>query len=290
MTALVITNGDVRAVVTATGATLREFSVAGVLYSETFAEGEAPPLGSGAVLVPWPNRVADGRWRGGQLEITESARNNAIHGLVRHQEWAVASHDGSAVRLETEVGTRPGWPFPFRTAITYAVDAAGLTVTHEVANTGTETMPFGVGVHPYPRPGKADAGECLLTLAATTHLPVDAERLLPTGAVEPIDPRLAEGVALREVRLDSAFGGCAPDSDGVVRHWLRGDDGGVLVWADAVFGWVQVFTPPSFPGNDGQAVAIEPMTCPPDALNSGVDLLELAPGATWSASWGLSPC
>jgi aldose 1-epimerase len=37
----------------------------------------------------------------------------------------------------------------------------------------------------------------------------------------------------------------------------------------------------------GRAVAIEPMTCPADALNTGTDLIELKPAASWSGSWGI---
>ena len=51
---------------------------------------------------------------------------------------------------------------------------------------------------------------------------------------------------------------------------------------------MQVFTPETFPGV-GRALAIEPMTCPPDALNSGIDLITLAPGQSWSGRWGLTP-
>ncbi|GAA4411510.1 aldose 1-epimerase family protein [Actinokineospora soli] len=285
-----ITSGDARAVVTGVGAALREFSVAGVHYTETFGADDEPPMGSGAVLAPWPNRVAGARWRGGELEVTEPARGNAIHGLVRRATWRVVERAGDSVRLEVEVGERPGWPHPFRAAMVYAV-GDGLTVTHEITNTGTATMPFGVGAHPYPRPGKADADGCVLRLAATTHLPLDPERMVPVGGQVPIDPALAEGTVLRPLQLDDAFGGCVPGVDGLVRHSLRGPDGGVELWADPVFRWVQVFTPPSFPGReDGRAVAIEPMTCPPDALNSGVDLIELPPGETWSGSWGISPC
>lgn len=287
---LEITLGDARAVVTTSGATLREFSVAGTHYTETFPEDEAPPMGSGSVLVPWPNRVAGAVWPGGELEVTEPARGNAIHGLVRTELWTVVEHAPATLRLEVSVGERPGWPHPFRTAITYALDGRGLTVTHEVVNEGSETMPFGVGTHPYPRAGKADADDCRLRLAATTHLPLDPERMVPTNGQAPIDPAYGDGAPVRPLKLDDAFGGCVPDADGLIRHWLRGDDGGVEVWAEPEFRWVQVFTPPSWPGRShGRAVAIEPMTCPPDALNSGVDLLHLEPGAVWSGSWGIAP-
>ena len=50
-----------------------------------------------------------------------------------------------------------------------------------------------------------------------------------------------------------------------------------------------MFTPSEFPGKGARAVAIEPMTCPPDALNSGVDLLWLSADETWTGRWGIRP-
>ncbi len=286
-----IRSGGARAVVTTRGANLRAYEVDGMPYLETYGAGEDPPMGSGAVLVPWPNRVAGAVWaHGGQerhLEVTEPGRGNASHGLVRHEEWSVLDRQESSVTLSVTVDGRPGWPFRFQATMTYALDERGLAVTHGVRNLGDEPMPFGVGAHPYPRPGDADADDCELSLAATTHLPLDPERMVPTGPAEPVD-RFAK--PLRGVVLDDAFGGCEPGPDGLVRHSLRGAGGGVEVWAEPVFKWVQVYTPESFPGKrNGRAVAIEPMTCPPDALNSGTDLLEVAPGASWSGSWGIAP-
>ena len=91
--------------------------------------------------------------------------------------------------------------------------------------------------------------------------------------------------------LDLPFGGCTPSPDpdagaddgGAerVRHTLLGPGGGVEIWADPVFSWVQVFTSAAFPGRD-RVVAVEPSTCPPNALRTGTDLIALvrkyAPG------------
>ncbi|MGQ0836984.1 aldose 1-epimerase family protein [Actinokineospora sp.] len=291
---LSIRNRDAHAVVTTIGATLRAYEVDGVAYLETFGADEAAPMGSGAVLVPWPNRVAGAVWTHAgerhRLEVTEPARGNASHGLVRREPWTVTAHDADSVSLAVVVEGREGWPFSFRATITYALGDRGLTVTHGLHNLGDHPMPFGVGTHPYPRPGHADPDDCVLRLAATTHLPLDPESMVPTGGPVPITGHdFAAGTPLRDVDLDDAFGGCVPGPDGLVRHSLRGPRGGVELWADPVFGWVQVFTPHAFPGRAGRAVAIEPMTCPPDALNSGIDLLELAPACTWTAAWGLTP-
>ncbi|HEY0454196.1 aldose 1-epimerase family protein [Actinophytocola sp.] len=293
---LEIRSGDARAVVTMIGASLRAFEVAGVPYVETYGPDEVPPLGAGAVLVPWPNRVGGATWSHAgmrqELEVTEPARGNAIHGLVRREPWTVAERTESAVTLAVEIAEAQGWPFPFSTTIEYALEDGGLAVTHTVRNTGGEEMPFGVGTHPYPRPGNADVDDCVLTLAAGTVLPVDPETMVPSGKPQPLDGTDLDfrgGRSLRGVELDTAFGGCVPGEDGLVRHSVTHPGGGVEVWAEPVFGWVQVFTPGEFPGKGARAVAIEPMTCPPDALNSGTDLITVAPGDTWTGRWGIRP-
>lgn len=291
---LEISRGPASAVVNIVGAGLRAFEVDGMPYAETY--DDEPPMGAGAVLVPWPNRVAGATWaQDGErhtLEATESVRGNAIHGLVRNAKWSVVSHEDGAVKLAVEVDGAPGWPFPFRTTVSYELGDAGLTVTHTVENRGDRPMPFGVGTHPYPRPGRVDVDDCVLTLAARTVLPVDLESMIPNG--DPIDVTgtdydFREGRPLRDIELDTAFGGCEPGPDGLIRHSVRGGGAGVEVWAEPEFTWVQVFTTGEFPGKDTRAVAIEPMTCPPDALNSGVDLKWLEPGAGWAGRWGITP-
>ena len=152
-------------------------------------------------------------------------------------------------------------------------------------------MPFGVGAHPYVRVGDTATDDCTLQLAATTALPLEGG--LPTGPAVPVegDTDFRDGRPLKGLALDDAFGGCVPAAgDDLVRHRLLGAAGGVAggveVWAEPAFGWVQVYTPDDHPGR-GRAVAVEPMTCPPDALNSGSGLITIEPGETWQGSWGL---
>lgn len=286
-----------RAVVTEVGASLRAFDVGGVPHVETYGADELPPGGAGAVLVPWPNRVADGQWvldgEPQQLPLSEPARHNAIHGLLRHTAWSVVEHAESTVVLQAMVAAQPGWPVPLLTSVGYSVGDGGLTVTHTMENLGSRATPFGLGVHPYPRAGTAGTDDCSLRLSAATLLPVDADRMVPVRpprALQGDELDFRTGRPLAGLLLDTAFGGAAPASgDEFVRHALTGPDGhGVQLWADPVFKWVQVYTPDDFPGR-GRAIAIEPMTCPPNALNTGTDLLTLHPGETWIAHWGLTP-
>lgn len=294
---LEITQSGSRAVVTTVGAGLRLFEVDGVPYTETFGPDEEPPKGAGAVLIPWPNRVAGARWtHNGQpqdLEITEPSRGNAIHGLVRHETWTVTEHAKSKVTMEVTIDGRPGYPFPFRTTISYELALRGLNVTHTMHNLGEEVMPFGVGAHPYLRPGTLSLADCDIKLSATTAMVLDPVRMIPIG--QPVDTRGTEydfrrGELLCDLQFDHAFGGCKPRGNGLVRHSVGNPRGGVELWADRDFRWVQVFTPFDYPGaRGGFAIAVEPMTCPPDALNSGIDLLHLDPGKSWTGRWGIMP-
>ena len=243
--------------------------------------------------MPWPNRTAGGRWthhgEPQQLVLSEPAAGNAIHGLLRHVLYRPGERSADAVALHAVVPPQPGWPVPLDTSVRFAVSADGLTVTHTVRNVGTEPVSFGVGAHPYLRAGDAATDDCTLTLAATTTLPLDAG--LPTGPAVPVTGELdlRNGQPLKAAVLDHAFGGCLHAAgDTLVRHRLEGPASGVELWAYPDFGWVQVFTPDDHPGR-GRAVAVEPMTCPPDALNSGVGLLTVAPGESWTGSWGIRP-
>lgn len=288
-----IVAGEASAVVTEVGAGLREFTSGGLPYVETFPATSRPPRGAGNILVPWPNRTAGGRWTWNgapqQLALNEPAAGNAIHGLLRHTLYRAGERSADAVTLHAVVAPQPGWPVPLDTSVRYAVGADGLTVTHTVRNVGADPVPFGVGAHPYLRVGAAATDDCVLTLAARSMLPLRSG--LPTGPPRAVDGAfdLRAGRSLRGLVLDHAFGGCAPaEGDTLVRHRLDGPGGGVELWADPDFGWVQVFTPDDHPGR-GRAVAVEPMTCPPDALNSGTGLLTLGSGERWTGSWGIRP-
>ncbi|ANY09244.1 aldose 1-epimerase family protein [Pseudonocardia sp. HH130630-07] len=292
----VIVSGDARAEVDEVGGGLAGFQQAGRLRLEPHPPTARPPKGSGALLAPWPNRVAGGRWRHRgteqRLALTEPAPGNAIHGLLRHVPWTLVERGGDHVVLTAVAPVQPGWPQPVRLMVTYTVGSGGLTVETTAENVGSAPVPFGLGFHPYLRVGDVPTDDLELTLAARTRLPLTDG--VPAGPVQPLT-RPYSATPMAEVRLDDAFGGCLPDErDEYVRHRVTAPDGGgTELWAEPAFGWVQVFTPAEFPrqGPDGavtvsRAVAVEPMTCPPDALNSGTDLIELVPGEAQVLRWG----
>lgn len=288
-----ITRGNARAVVTEIGAGLRAFEVGGVPYVEEFPEDAKPPMGAGQVLLPWPNRTKGGQWtfqgEKQQLEITEEARGNAIHGLTRHLEWELLEHAESSITLAVDVEVQPGWPVPLRATVTYELAPRELTVTHEIRNEGEQPIGVGVGTHPYFRIGDVPTDELTLTLPASRVRPSRPDEQMPYAPeqdVEGTEYDFRAGRVLAGVDLDTAFGGLAAAEDGLHHVVLSHEDQRLLVWTGPDFRWAQVFTPDDLAGR-GRAVAIEPMTCPADALNTGTDLIELEPSASWSGSWGI---
>jgi aldose 1-epimerase len=286
-------HGPVEAVIATVAAGLRHLTVDGHDLVQGYPESSMPPYGCGIVLVPWPNRVRDGRWmldgEVQQLDLTEVDRNNAIHGLLRNTSYQLVERRDDAVTLGAAVVPQHGWPFHLWTTVDYRLTGNGVTVTHAVTNLGDRPAPYGVGTHPFIRVGDHPVDELTITARTVEHIMVD-DRLNPVG-FEPAEGawNLTEGRRVGELVLDDAFR-VEPDPDGVVRTVLTATDGTETeVWQDGDWQWLQLFITRAFPTADGPvtAIAVEPMTAPADALNSGAGLRWIEPGATWSGSWGI---
>ncbi|MFT4051071.1 MAG: aldose 1-epimerase family protein [Microbacterium sp.] len=287
--------GRASATITQVGAALRALTIDGVELIPPYPVGTPAPGASGIVLAPWPNRVRDGRWtqRGvtRQLVVSEPALGNASHGLLRFTAYAVDAMQPpatDAVTLAARIYPQTGYPFLLDTSVTYALADDGLTVTHEITNLGTDEAPVAVGTHPYLFIGGVPTADLTLTASGATQFVVD-ERKLPV-AEEPVDAAtdLRSGRRVGDLDLDTAFGSLRRDDDGRVRTTLTAPDGHVVtLWQGEGFDYVQVFTTDRYPGQE-LAVAIEPMTAPADAFNSGTSLRWLAPGETWTLRWGIT--
>lgn len=286
--------GSAHAVITEVAASLRGYSVGGIDLTEPYPESATPPSGLGIVLVPWPNRVKDGRWQLNgveqQLDLTEPERENAIHGLLRYAPYTVAERSDDAITLAATVFPQAGYPFLLDTSVRYELVDDGLTVTHTLHNAGTADAPVAVGTHPYFKIGDIDTAELTLTLRADTHFEVDDRlNVVSEHAVDGTEFDLRTGKRVGELHLDDGWGG-VQIADGRSEQTLTAPDGRtVSMWSDENFGYVQVYTSRTLNtlADGAMAIAIEPMTAPTNALNSGTALKWLAPGETWSVSWGL---
>jgi aldose 1-epimerase len=285
-------DGRVTAEITQVGAALRAFTVDGVDLVPRYPLDAATPAGSGIVLVPWPNRVRDGRWtqRGEtrQLAITEPATGNASHGLLRFASYSVAAQDEASVTLSAPVVPQTGYPFHLATGVTYALVGMALEVTHTVTNVGADEAPVALGTHPYLCIGDVETSDLRITSPGATRFILD-EQKVPI-AEEPVDAAadLRGGRRIGDLSLDTAYGDLSRDADGLVRTTLAAPDGRTLtLWQGEGFDYVQVFTTDRYPGQP-VAVAVEPMTAPADTFNSGQGLHWLAPGESWELHWGIT--
>jgi aldose 1-epimerase len=286
--------GTSTAIITEVAAGLRTLVIDGVAVTEPFAEDRTPPFGDGIVLAPWPNRVADGIWlldgKRQHLDITEPARHHAIHGLLRNTAYRVTDRSEASVTLAATVTPQHGWPFLLDTTVTYELVDGGLAVTHGFHNVGPAKAPVAVGTHPFFRVGDAPVEDLVLRLSATTRFETD-DRLIPiaTNPVEGTEFDLRGGVRVGDLDLDDAFGGIAFDGGESVTTLTAPDGRRVELWQDEAHPYVQVFTTRKFPkaGGLGLAVAIEPMTAAPDALNTGEGLRWLEPDERWVVRWGV---
>lgn len=286
--------GEVRATVTELAAGLRELTVGGRTLVQSFGEDVVAPMGCGMVLVPWPNRVRDARWtldgKPQQLDVTEAATGNASHGLLRNTGYRSGERSDEAVTLLASVFPQHGYPFRLDTSVTYALDDDGLRVTHAIVNRSSRPAPVAVGAHPYLALGDVPTADLTVTVAADTWFETDAQRI--PVASHPVDGTpydLRSGARVGDLSIDVGLGAVRP-TDGIVRHRLSASGGDTVeLWADDDFRFVQVYTPSDFPAADGptQAIAVEPMTAPADALNSGTGLRWLEPEERWSLSWGI---
>jgi aldose 1-epimerase len=284
------------AVVVEVGGGLRSYSAAGRDILDGYGVDEQSASGRGQVLAPWPNRLQDGRYefdgRSHQLPLTEPENSNAIHGLVRWVAWRIGEREPHRVVMEHVIHPQPGYPFTLELGIEYALSEEGLSVTTTARNLGSDACPYGCGQHPYLTVGTPTV-DTLELQAPGRRVLVSDERDLPTGS-ESVDGTEYDFRAARMIgttRLDNAFTDFARDDDGRARLRLRdpGGDAAVTVWVDESYRYLMLFTGDTRPDVNRRSLAVEPMTCPPNAFRTGDSLIRLEPGESATATWGISP-
>ncbi|NRQ34672.1 aldose 1-epimerase family protein [Nonomuraea sp. NN258] len=275
-----LAGGGYTAQISPRGAALRTLKHGERDLITSWPEGGPVPFYAGTILAPWPNRVGDARYtfegETHELEVTEPGRGHALHGLVAGVDWEVVEwlqteDEHAFARLAHTIDHAKGYPFKLELEVLHRLDASGLTTTVTARNTGDADAPYGCAPHPW-------------LLGDDLHLPawevlIPDERLLPNTlesvAGSPFD--FTEPRSVAGVDVDHAFTALERGEARV---------GGVRIsWDPRVLPWVQVCTGAQL-GYEG--VAVEPMTCPPDAFNSGTALVVLRPGEEHEASWTIS--
>jgi aldose 1-epimerase len=247
--------------------------------------------GRGQVLIPWPNRIEDGTYEFDgerhELAITEPERRNAIHGLVRGETWAVAEQEGSRVLMTHALEPQPGYPFSLALELEYSLSEVGLRVQTTATNVGRRAAPYGSGAHPYLRTSGATVDSATLRIPARTVVHSN-DRGLPVGS-EPVEGTEFDFRRPRPIGatvLDHAFTDLERGDDGLARVELADQ---VSLWVDRAYPYLMVFTGDPLPDVARRSIAVEPMTCPPNAFRTGDHLIRLEPGTSFTSAWGISP-
>jgi len=291
------------AVVTGVGATVRRLRFRDRDLVASFDEDELRPAMHGALLAPWPGRTGDGRYTfdgaSHQLPLDDVELRHATHGLVAWLDFGLVSAGPDRVALAATLPPRPGYPWRLRLDVSFHLRGDGLTQEVVATNQSTTPAPLGLGAHPYLLAGPAHRGA-----VDDWTLEVPAERLLVTDARRlPVREAAVDEVAsgrcdfrrprvVGDVVLDRSFTALRRDGDGraTVRVLDGRGDGAAVSW-DERCPWVHVYSSDLGEGDRLRAsVAVEPMTCPPDALRSGRDLLVVPPGSSACAAWRIEAC
>lgn len=291
-----IAHGDQRATIVEVGGGIRCYDVGDDQVLQPYALDQMCDGAHGAPLVPWPNRLADGRYHfdgvDHQVALTEPEKNNAIHGFLRWRSWRCIEHLDNRVVMTTTLFPLQGYPFTLAVRVEYHLDDNGLRVTTTATNIGDKAAPYACGQHPYLSPAQGVVDDCILQLQAETRILTDPQRQLPTGT-EPVDGTrfdFRHGRKIGTLAIDDAFTDLTRDSDG--RAWVRlarGDGRGIGLWVDEAYPFVEIYTGDTLaPDRRRRGLGAEPMTGAPNALQSGDGLVRLEPGETFAASWGVT--
>jgi len=287
-------HGNQRAVVAGVSATLLSWQVEGKEMLLTHSPDVVGEGYQGKTIVPWPNRIEDGKYTFEgteyQVPINEPDRNTALHGLLSFIEWQPVSHRRDSVVLEAQQHPNYGYPFHLVFRIEFSLGRHGLRSELTARNVGDGPAPFGTANHTYIAAASGTIDAMDLRLGASTYYLVD-DNLIPTGTA----PVAGTEYDFRERRpigatvMDTAFGDLARDGDGLaVVGFTRPGGQDVDLWMDSSYGYIQVYTDDGATGHAPRSgLTVEPVSCAPNSFNTGDGLTVIAPGDEWRGAWGL---
>jgi aldose 1-epimerase len=285
------------AVITEVGGDLRHYTVDGHDVIDGYAEDEMRMVGRGMPLLPWPNRIEDGSYefmgQTYQTALTEPARHNALHGLTQWMPWHGTDQQPDAVTMTLLLHPQEGYPFALSLAIQYQLSDGGLTVRTTATNIGDRPAPYGTGQHPYFTVGTDLIDQAWLRLPALLRMEAN-DRLIPTGRLIPVKGTafdFVEGRLIGAISMDTAFASVVPDADGITRVVMQAPNGGrrITLWMEKPYEYLMVYTGDTIPDKQRRrkGIAIEPMTCAPNAFRTGLGLITLEQSKSMTTSWGV---
>ena len=259
-----------------------------------------------AIMVPFGGRIADARYAfDGQPQDLQpgvvGAGRASRHGFVRDAAFAVAALAADDQRAQVTLTSaairpQPGYPHAIDLAVSFSLDAGGLTLEARMRNVGAGAAPCFFGWHPYFRlAAGATVDGWQLQIPAQTLIRTDAELIALPGAAAYLPLDDAPALDFRAPRrigasvLDHEYTDLQAEPDGRIRTRLRDPASGlaIAVWQER--GVMHAFTADTVSRDRRRAVALEPMECMADAFNRAewAAAVRLLPGAERSFRCGV---
>lgn len=259
-----------------------------VNYDHLITEGKQ--VFKGSKLFPFPNRIDSGNYKFGeekfQLPINFPGEGHAIHGLVLEEKFNVSNVDltkeHGIVELDYKYNQAQGYPFKFSLQIIFKLSESGFSCKTVVKNEDTRKIPVGDGWHPYFKTGSM-ADDLYICIPSQEEIEVN-ERKIPTGKTKRGND-FCELKKISDLNFDTCFRLFEDHDRSIVKLVDKDKNIRMNLWMDCgidKYQYVQVYIPPA-----RDCIAIEPMTCIPDAFNNGIGLIVIDPGETNSFLWGI---
>lgn len=282
---IVLKNDRIQAVLATYGASLRRLfeilpdgKTRDIIWGYSGSENKKG--GQGDVLIPFPSRIKNGRYTfeaaTHQMALNDKEGPNSIHGFLRTEPWAVEEsaqdHVTFFYKMTKENYGPKGYPFDLEVRISYGLKSNGMTVGFEITNSGNSDAPVGVGFHPYFVVGTENANSASLEIPAENYLELDST-LIPTGRALPVENTSWDFRKRQEIgdrKILTCYSNLKTDRDGKARVRLLNKQNGqmVLLTLDDQFKYLVAYTGDAITEPWGRySVALEPMTCAPDAFN-----------------------
>lgn len=226
-----------------------------------------------AFLFPFPNRISEGKYEFDQtkykLNCNETTLNNALHGHIYNKPFSVknseANENNAVVSFfYVDEGKTKGFPFPYQIEIIYTFSANKIDINFNILNTGKKSFPFGIGWHPYFKTGNLNLNS--LDFEAENQYLLD-EKMIP---LKEISLKFKTPLTLGNTFLDDCFIAKKPKVSFICDTYKIEMD----FSSTSKKNYLQVYMPPA-----KNCIAIEPMTCAPNAFNNKNGLLVLEPNA-----------
>jgi len=277
-------SGEYLAVIPAFGGNLNELvllkdgKLHNIIASDKNIEtlsGSSSNFYRGAKLSPFPNRINKGKYEfaSKEYQLAINAPPHALHGLCWNlpftiKEQLATNNSAKLVLSANYKSLHDGYPFSYTIEIEYILEQHNFKCTTRITNTSEQAIPIGDGWHPYFSTG-SKVNNLKLQLPPNKQLELD-KGLIPTGNYLPGN-YFSKPTLLYTTQLDHCFELDVVEGIAETRILDQSKNICIVIWQQG-YKFIQVYTPP-----DRKSIAIEPMTCAPDAFNNKMGLTVLQP-------------